>query len=30
LKNSKWLPENDKGLRNVLAKIQGLSIFEKT
>jgi hypothetical protein len=30
LKNSKWLPENCKGLRKVLAKIEGLNIFEKT
>jgi hypothetical protein len=29
LKNSKWLPENYKGLQNVLAKIEGLDIFEK-
>jgi hypothetical protein len=26
----KWLLENYKGLRNVLAKIEGLNIFEKT
>jgi hypothetical protein len=30
LKNLKWLPENYKGLGNVLAKIEGLNIFEKT
>jgi hypothetical protein len=30
LKYSKWLPENYKGLQNVLAKIKGLNIFEKT
>jgi hypothetical protein len=30
LKNSKWLLENDKGLQNMLAKIEGLNIFEKT
>jgi hypothetical protein len=28
--NSKWLPENYKGLRKVLAKIEGLTIFVKT
>jgi hypothetical protein len=27
--SSKWLPENCKRLRNVLAKIEGLNIFEK-
>jgi hypothetical protein len=30
LKNSKWLPDNNKGLQNVLAKVEGLNIFEKT
>jgi hypothetical protein len=30
LKNLKWLPENYKGLRKVLAKLEGLNIFVKT
>jgi hypothetical protein len=29
LNNSKWLPENYKGLGNVLAKIEGLDTLKK-